>query len=459
MKIDRRLHHQIRLQNFLFTLLFLALVGLLAWLSQHYSQTWDWTAQGRHSLAEASRKVLAILEQPVTITAYAREDNELRGRIQDLVTRYQRHKPDVTLTFVNPDLYPDQVRQLGISTDGELVVKYQQRTEKIHDLTEQALTSALLRLAKRKEQQILFLEGHGERTPLSQANFDLGQFRHALERLGFRVHAWNLAKQPNLPKDTPLLVIASPKTPYLPGEVEQIERFISHGGALLWLAEPGDLYGLEPLAKTLGLTFLPGTVVDPTGQALGIHDPTFALVAEYPVHAITRDLRSLTLFPRARPLEAGASGKFSAEVFLQTLPRAWNETGPLEGEISFDPDQKEQQGPLSLGLALTRQISVEDQADKSEPKEVTQRAVVIGDGDFLSNTYLGNGGNLDLGVSIIQWLTHNDQLIDIPAKTAPDTQLDLSPMVLMLIGLGFLLLLPLSLFSCGVFIWWRRRRA
>lgn len=457
MKLDRRLHQQIRLQNFLFTLLFLALVGLLAWLSQHYSRTWDWTAQGRHSLAEASRKALAVLEQPVTITAYAREDNQLRGQIQDLVARYQRHKPDVTLTFVNPDLHPDQVRELAITTDGELIVQYQGRTEKVHDLTEQALTSALLRLAKRKEQQILFLEGHGERTPLGQANFDLGQFGQALENRGFRIHAWNLAKQPQLPQDTSLLVIASPRTAYLPGEVKQIQRFLSNGGALLWLAEPGDIQGFKLLAETLDLAFLPGVVVDPTGQALGIHDPTFALVAEYPIHAITRDLRSLTLFPHARALEASKSGKFRAEVILQTLPRAWNETGPLEGEVELDPEQGERAGPLPLGLALTRQLPAEDQAGKSESQE--QRVVVIGDGDFLSNTYLGNGSNLDLGLNIIQWLTHNDRLIDIPAKTASDTQLDFSPMALVLIGFGFLILLPLALFSCGIVIWWRRRRA
>ncbi len=456
MRIDRRLHHQIRLQNFLFTVLFLALVGLLGWLSQHYSYTFDWTAQGRHSLTEASRKVLSTLTQPVKITAYARENNELRGRIQDLVAKYQRHKADVHLSFVNPDLYPDRVRELGITADGELIVEYEQRTEKVQELTEPALTSALLRLAKRTEQQILFLEGHGERSPLGDANFDLGQFGRAIQSRGFRVHAWNLAKNPDLPQNTALIVIASPQTAYLPGEVERILGFLDRGGALLWLTEPGDINGLEALAKTLGLNFLPGVVVDPTGQALGIHDPTFALVAEYPFHPITKDLRSLTLFPQARALEVSESGKFSAETFLQTLPRTWNETGPLAGKIGLDPDQGEREGPLTLGLTLTRKTPNET-ADASRPQE--QRVVIIGDGDFLSNTYLGNASNLDLGINVVQWLTYNDQLIDIPARAAPDTRLGLSPTALVLIGFGFLILSPLILFSFGLFIWWRRRRA
>lgn len=455
MRIDRRLHHQIRLQNFFFTVLFLALVGLLGWLSQHYSYTFDWTSQGRHSLTEPSSKVLATLEQKVEITAYARENNELRSRIQDLVARYQRHKADVHLRFVNPDLYPDEVRKQGVTTDGELVVEYAGRTERVQDLTEQALTSALLRLAKRKEQQILFLEGHGERAPLGQANFDLGQFGRVLENQGFQVHAWNLATNPDLPANTSLVVIASPQAPYLPGETERLVRFLTAGGHLLWLAEPGDLKGLEPLAEALGLKLLPGVVVDPAGQVFGIRDPTFALVAQYPFHPITRELRSLTLFPRAVALEVGASDKFSAQAFLETLPRTWNETGPLEGEIRLDPDQGEREGSLSLGIALTRKL--EKQTDQSEPVE--QRIAVVGDGDFLANAYLGNGSNLDLGLNLIRWLTHNDQLIDIPAKAAPDTRLELSPTALVLIGFGFLILSPLILFGFGLFIWWRRRRA
>ncbi|WP_255210745.1 hypothetical protein [Methylogaea oryzae] len=51
---------------------------------------------------------------------------------------------------------------------------------------------------------------------------------------------------------------------------------------------------------------------------------------------------------------------------------------------------------------------------------------MLGDGDFLSNTYLGNGGNLNLGLNLVQWLSHNDQLINIPAKTASDAKLELS---------------------------------
>jgi len=448
MKIDRHIHRQIRLQHLLFTTLFLILVGLLAWLSQRYYTEWDWTATGRHTLSEASRKVLQTLEGPVTITAYAREDNQLRERIRGLVLPYQHSKADLKLVFVNPDLHPEKVRELGITMDGELVIDYRQRTEKIHDLSETALTNALVRLAGSGRQKVVFVTGHGERNPEGEANFDLGRFGDNLRRRGVTVATWNPVKEPKPPQDASLLVIASPRVTYLPGEVKLLKQYLEKGGNLWWMAEPGDLKGLEPLADTLGIRWLPGVVVDPTGSALGISDPTFALVVEYPPHPITRNFQNLTLFPRARALKRADEENYIAVPFLRSLPRAWTERGPLEGEIRFDPDQGEQEGPLTLGLALTR--------ERGQDQE--QRVVVMGDGDFLTNTYLGNGGNLDLGLNIVQWLSHNDRLIDIPAKTAPDTQLQLSSLALALIGLGFLVLLPLTLLSAGLLIWWRRRR-
>jgi ABC-type uncharacterized transport system involved in gliding motility auxiliary subunit len=83
---------------------------------------------------------------------------------------------------------------------------------------------------------------------------------------------------------------------------------------------------------------------------------------------------------------------------------------------------------------------------------------VIGDGDFLSNTYLGNSGNLDLGLRLFTWLTGDDELIAITARTAPDATLELSRAATLAIGFGFLFVLPVLLLAAGGRIWYRRRR-
>ncbi|MBU6470196.1 MAG: ABC transporter, partial [Gammaproteobacteria bacterium] len=73
--------------------------------------------------------------------------------------------------------------------------------------------------------------------------------------------------------------------------------------------------------------------------------------------------------------------------------------------------------------------------------------------------YLNNAGNLTLGLNILNWLAHEDSLININAQAAPDRTLALSKSDQSLIGLGFLFLIPLALVACGLIIWSRRRRA
>jgi ABC-type uncharacterized transport system involved in gliding motility auxiliary subunit len=84
--------------------------------------------------------------------------------------------------------------------------------------------------------------------------------------------------------------------------------------------------------------------------------------------------------------------------------------------------------------------------------------VVIGDGDFLSNTFLGNGGNRALGERIFDWLLGDDKLVDLPPRGAPDRLLQISQGGLNAISVGFLIVLPLLLLLIGGAIVWRRRR-
>ena len=165
MKINRKTHLEIRLQNLLFSALFLAVIGLLAWLSTEYSIRFDWTAGHQHTLSSNSLKVLELFKEPVTVTAYARENQQVREPIRELVDRYNERGQTLALDFINPDTQPDRVRQWGIKVDGELVLTYQGRTEKIEEAREMTLTNALQRLVAPLDREIVFLSGHGDSKP------------------------------------------------------------------------------------------------------------------------------------------------------------------------------------------------------------------------------------------------------------------------------------------------------
>ena len=126
----------------------------------------------------------------------------------------------------------------------------------------------------------------------------------------------------------------------------------------------------------------------------------------------------------------------------------------LEGEIEYNEDS-DRIGPLDLAVSLEREI---DKISNDASSSIQQRVIIIGDGDFLSNAYVNNSGNLDLGVRLINWLSNDDDFINIPVKTVNDAHIELSTAAAVIIGFGFILVLPLIFLSTGLTIWWRRKK-
>jgi hypothetical protein len=438
-----------RLHDLLFHLLMLTLVVVLAWLSGRYALQWDWTRHGNNSLSPTSIGILERTPGPLSVTAYTPTDSTLRDRIRRFIERYQQIKPEITLQFIDPLRNPDSARRQGISLSGELLLRYGEREERLLQLNEERFSSAILRLSRGDERWIANLGGHGERDLLGKANYDLGDFGLTLSQKGYQVVGLDLASSPTLPENTTLLVIASPERPLLEGETERLQAYLERGGNLLLLSDPERLPAASLAKRLTGIGHLPGTIVDANVKQLGIDNPAVALVSSYPDHPVTRGFKLLSLFPEAAALSPpSGDGTWQIIPLLQTQTRSWNETGPLSGEIVRDPAVGEVAGPLTIGYVLWRKL-----------EQGEQRLAVIGDGDFLANSYLANAGNLDLGLALVRWLSGDDQMIGIPTTKADDRELHLSKPAIALIGLGSLILAPLVLLSIGLLLAWRRSRA
>jgi ABC-type uncharacterized transport system. len=445
-----------RLDGWLFALLLILAVAAVGYLSTRYAHQADWTANGRTSLSAESRAVLARFDGPVEIVSYANPQGDLRQTVAGFLQRYQAVKPDLSLRFVDPQLDPAKMRELGITVDGALILHYKDREQRLDELSERSLTNALERLLRGSDRIVAFVTGDGERRADGQANADLGTFMAQLEARGMRAVPLNFAQVTAVPEHTDLVVLASPSLALPPGAVQALVAHVQNGGNLLWLTEPAnDDLGLKPLADALGVRVLPGVLVDGSGSALGLHDPRLIALGDYPPQAITRGFTLTTLFPQASTLAKVTQGDWAVAPFLRSGAQSWTEFQPIDNskpsDIRFDADAGELKGPLDFGFALSR---LSPSPDKSE-----QRAVVIGDGDFLSNTFLGNGGNRALGERVFDWLLGDDKLVELPPRGAPDRLLDISQTELNALSFGFLVALPvLLLLIGGLIVWCRRRR-
>lgn len=440
------------LQDFLFHLLLLCAAVLLAWLSQSYVWLWDWTENRRNSLALESTVLLERLEAPLAMTSFAPDNPQLRRRILRLLERFQRTRPElVDIRFLDPELNPDLARAAGVELAGELVLEYQGRSERLQTLSEGHIASAIQRLLGRPGRWIGALIGHGERSLTGKANHDLGEFGTALEQRGYRIQSLDLAAIAAIPDNLGLLVIAGPMVDLLSGEVHRLRAYLEGGGNLLWLIEPDGLHGLAPLATDLGIALRPGRIVDANVREVGVDDPTVAMVSRYPEHPVTDGFELMSLFPQAAALERIANDSWQAIPLLATLPHSWNETGPVQGHVQRDSDMGEQDGPLALGIAMSRQLATPAGARE-------QRVLVVGDGDFLANAFLANAGNRELGLRLVRWLLEEDRLLQIPPREAPVRELKITRSLALVLGIGSLVVAPVLFLLTGLAIRWRRNR-
>lgn len=426
--------------------LFALTVGA-AFLSQTYHWQTDVTRAERNSLTAASRALLGNLPGRIELVAYLSDNDPGRAALRNMVARYRRHKADIDLDFVDPREVPQTVRDLNISPGGELFVHYADRQQRLRHVSEQSLTAALQSMARGADRWLVFVTGHGERDPLDDANHAFGTWGRRLQQSGYRMFQQSLALAAVLPDNTNVLVIASARSAYLPGETALVMDYLNRGGNLLWLVEPNQLGGLTALAEELGLRLVPGTVVDPNAQRLGLPRIDFALAADFAAdHPVTRGFRSMGLLPQSAALRTLPSD-WQVTPLLRSNADSWSESGDID-TARLDTHAGEIRGPLDLGVALTR-----PRRDGGE-----QRVAVIGDGDFLSNTYIDNGGNLELGLKLINWLSGDDALIDVQRQPDLDVEVEFSLPLLVGYGLTFLLALPALLIGGGTLVWRRRKR-
>jgi len=452
MRFPGRRHLQVCVHHGVFVVLLIALVTFIAYLAHEHRIERDLTQAGRNTLSPATLDVLRQLDAPVRITAYAMA-NDARGdnvhrRIENFLRPYQRRMPGLSLTLVDPREYPKAAAAAGVRAPVELVVEYKRRTEHLTQFTERAFGNLLMRLVRGTERLVLWLDGHGERSLNGAANHDLGDFGRQLRTKGFRVNSVNLAVAQEMPANAALLIIASPQTEVSAAEVQKISKYLTEGGNLLWLIDPEPLRGLQPVAEQLGLVLMPGVVVDPRATEFRA-SPAFAVgtTAGYSPHPVTATLNLNTLFPYSRQIGTIEGDEWRRTPLVEVAPRGWVEMGSLDGALSFDKN-RDVPGPVTIAVGLERTVN-----------DRTQRVAVFGNASFLSNTYLGNGGNLDLGVNLVNWLVGDDDLITIQPRASADSHLEIGQLSLYLIAISFLFMLPFAFVITGVVIWWRRHRA
>ena len=83
------------------------------------------------------------------------------------------------------------------------------------------------------------------------------------------------------------------------------------------------------------------------------------------------------------------------------------------------------------------------------------RIIVFTDTDFLSNVYINQYSNAEMGLNIVNWLSELDYSVFLDQKEVSVERLDLTSKQRRMIS-AILFLMPLLIGAGGVLVWMRR---
>ncbi len=148
MKVDARSRWQYRVQSAVFVVLFIVLLGVLAWVSQRFNVAVDLSSNQRNSLSAETLRLLESIDEPLEITLFVSPINEAKPALETLFQRYRDAQDRIEFRSLNPDLYPDLLREYDIRYDGEAMIGFAGRREKVSPVTESGVSTSIHRLLR-----------------------------------------------------------------------------------------------------------------------------------------------------------------------------------------------------------------------------------------------------------------------------------------------------------------------
>lgn len=438
----------------LVSLAFMALLVLANFLANRHSVRVDLTADESYSLSPQTVSILRGLNEPIRLTGFFVGSDPVQAQAEmelgDLLEEYRFLSDKISYEFVDPELKPALASQYGITREGTLVLEQGQKRQETFAADEQSLTAAILKVSRDAQKAVYFLSGHAERDPGSPAEDGYAQIAGDLQSEGYRIETLDLsASGATLPADMAALIVAAPQTGIGDQERAQFAAYLSQGGRVLLLCDPGGPAVDAELLKNWGLRAREDLVIDRPNTLFG--DVASPMVVRYPWHPITHSLGGITtFFPYARSLELAATAPANVQVqpLVETSKESWGEVALVGGkQLEFNAEQ-DTAGPLVIAAAA---------------QELTRhgRLVVFGNSLFVANSVLssvhGAFGNSELFVNAVDWLTEDDEVIAIGSAPPAQRLVVLTRAQMNMVLYSSAILLPLAILALGFATWWSNR--
>jgi ABC-type uncharacterized transport system involved in gliding motility auxiliary subunit len=378
-----------------------------------------------------TRSMVSKLDQPMRVLLFFRQGSDVVGQVRPYFDALASSSKKLKVQVIDVALAPALATKHRVRDNGEVLLVQGEsdktKAESFHvgnDLTEARGTLRKLdgafqqsfRKLVRPERTLYITVGHGEHnSKAKEQNTEDATtvMEEVLRRLNLKTQDIGLADGLGtlVPPTASAVMIAGPSEKFLPEEAAALLAYVRKGGKLLLMLDPDKDVGLTPLLEGLGVELLPGIAVSDTfHMAHNYNDSDRGAIFSnlYSAHPIvttvSRHQREVaTVLVNAAGIKSSSAKvepKPTVTFPLRSEPQFWRD---LDGNFKHDGNE-----PLET-LNLIAATTIKDANDKS-PTAPEGRAVLVGDGDFMTNKVAANNGNMLVFVDSLAWLIGNEDL-------------------------------------------------
>lgn len=452
------------------------LVSCLLLLAERHNVRFDLTPTQSFVLSDEAHRVAQGLHVPVRITVfYNGQDHGQRRQNEDLLQLFGDASRMISYRLLDLDRSPALAKQYGISSFNTGVMEAEGTLHTLRNVDEEEITNGLLKLTRHKPRALCFLTGHGEHSPQDASDRSgYSQVAKALEKENFQITVLTTLPADGVPAGCTVVLLPGPTHSLLPGEADQLSRYLDGGGRVFLLLDPNAPESVVQFLAAFNIRAGNDIIVDERNRLYGA-DSFMPRVPIFDESTFHKNLDTAAVFALARslsPIEDTENKRLKVLLIALTSPESWaridDGTVP-EGTVRFRRE-KDKPGPVPVGVMVT-DTTEGDGGPKGDPEKAASNAaaatgkmgrmIVFGDSDFASNLYLNLLGNKDLFMSSIGVLAEDEELIAIRRKGLPNSSL--SPVFLTAWQGRFIFWIavvaePAFFAGLGLLITWRRRR-
>ncbi|MBN1634975.1 MAG: Gldg family protein, partial [Deltaproteobacteria bacterium] len=309
----------------LLVIIFAAIVVIIYLIALNHNTLWDLTMARENTLDPKTASIIDSLDFDVEIKVFEKEGQEQKNA-RSLLELYVLQSKHMTFEIIDPDVKPGLAEQCGVERYGQAVIYGKGRKERIEHITEESITSALLKLLRDKKKVVYFVTGHGENGLDDDQKQGISGLRDALEANNYMVKSCFLVREPSVPADADLVILAGPRNALFSEEQEMLGTYLEQGGRMFVALEPEHDAGMRDFLEKWGIEIDTDIIIDTFSRLLG-GDYTCPVVNLYGDVKGLQGFGYTTFYPTARSLKVvdDIPIGLNIEWLVRTSDQSWSE--------------------------------------------------------------------------------------------------------------------------------------